>query len=43
MIELEIMLLVVLAFVGVGVFMEAYILNEMIQDIKEIKYMLEKR
>lgn len=43
MIELEILLIVILAFVGVGIFMEAFILNEFARDLKEIRYMLEER
>jgi len=43
MTEFEILLLVLLCFVGVGVAMRAFILNEVVQDLREIKYMLEER
>ena len=43
MIELEILLIVILALVGVGIFMEAFILNELNRDLKEIRYKLEER
>ena len=43
MIEMELILLVVLAFIGMGVVMGGYLLNEVIQDLKEIKAMLEER
>jgi hypothetical protein len=41
MIELEILLIVILSFVGVGIFMEAFILNELARDLKEMRYILE--
>ena len=43
MIEIEIVLIVVLSLIGVGIGIGAFILNEVIQDLRELKLMQEER
>lgn len=43
MIGMEIVFIVFLAFIGVSVAIGAYMLNEVIQDLRELKLMLEER
>lgn len=40
---INVVLCIVLAFIGVGVAIGAFILNEVIQELREIKYILEER
>ena len=43
MIEMEIVLIVVLSLIGVGIGIGAFILNEVIQELRELKLILEER
>ncbi|WP_406018831.1 hypothetical protein [Succinivibrio sp.] len=40
---INVVLCIVLAFIGVSVAIGAFILNEVIQELREIKYILEER
>lgn len=43
MIEIEIVLIVVLSLIGVGLGIGAFILNEVVIELREMKLMLEER